>query len=113
MDVVEFFSELRRMCKSSSDCAKCEYHGDRCDNAIELFEKTVAMVGQWSREHPRVTRQSVFLEQYPEAQIDDSDVLSVCPAVISPSHRKGGGGCLNIHKVCADCRREFWMQEVE
>lgn len=39
MDVMEFFSELRRMCKSSSDCAKCEYHGDRCDNAIELFEK--------------------------------------------------------------------------
>ena len=44
MDVVEFFSEFRRMCKSTSDCTKCEYHGDKCDNAIELFEKTVAMV---------------------------------------------------------------------
>jgi len=46
MDVVEFFSEFRRMCKSTSDCTKCEYHGDKCDNAIELFEKTVAMVEQ-------------------------------------------------------------------
>lgn len=113
MDVMEFFSESRQMCKSSSDCTKCEYHGDRCDNAIELLEKAVAVVEQWSKEHPRKTRQSVFLEQYPEAQIDDNDVLSVCPAVISPSHRKNGGGCLNIHKVCTDCRREFWMQEVE
>lgn len=39
MDVAEFFSEFRRMCKSSSDCAKCQYHGDKCDNAIELLEK--------------------------------------------------------------------------
>lgn len=113
MDVTKFFSEFRRMCKSSSDCAKCEYHGDRCDNAIELLEKTVAGVEQWSLEHPRKTRQDVFLEQYPEAQIDDNDVLSVCPAVILLSHRKDGGGCLNIHKVCANCRREFWTQEVE
>lgn len=113
MDVVEFFSEFRRMCKSTSDCTKCQYHGDMCDNAIELLEKTVAAVEKWSQEHPRKTRQSVFMEQYPEAQIDDNDVLSVCPAVISPSHRKDGGGCLNIHKQCTDCRREFWMQEVK
>lgn len=112
MDVIEFFSEFRRMCKSTSDCTKCPYHGDKCDNAMERLEETVAEVEKWSQEHPRKTRQSVFLEQYPEAQIDDNDVLSVCPAVISPSHRKDGGGCLNIHKVCAVCRREFWMQEV-
>lgn len=41
MDVAEFFSELRRMCKSSSDCAKCQYHGNKCDNANEIFEKNV------------------------------------------------------------------------
>lgn len=111
--MAEFFSEFRRMCKSTTDCTKCPYHGDKCDNAIEILEETVAMVKQWSKEHPRKTRQSVFLEQYPEAQIDNNDVLSVCPAVISPSHRKDGGGCSNIHKKCTDCRREFWMQEVK
>ncbi len=61
MDVIEFFSEFKRMCKSSSDCAKCQYHGDKCDNAIELFEKTVAAVEKWSQEHPRKTRQDAFL----------------------------------------------------
>lgn len=44
MDVAEFFSELRRMCKSSSDCAKCEYHGDRCDVLHDLHAADVAPV---------------------------------------------------------------------
>ena len=109
MDVVEFFSEFRRMCKSSSDCAKCEYHGDRCDNAIELFEKTVAMVEQWSKKHPHKTRQSVFLEQWPNCMMDDDGIVGMCPRNIDKMYvcnlsRSGG---------CTDCRRKFWMQEVE
>lgn len=95
MDAVEFFSEFRRMCKSSSGCAKCEYHGDRCDNAIELLEKTVAMVEQW-----------------PEAWVDEDGCLRICPNGISPWHRSEDGECITADK-CADCRREFWTQEVE
>lgn len=109
MDVVEFFSEFRRMCKSSSDCTKCQYHGDKCDNAIELFEKTVAEVEQWSREHPRKTRQDVFLEQWPNCMMNDDSIVGMCPRNIDKMYvcnlsRSGG---------CPDCRREFWMQEVE
>lgn len=112
MDVMEFFSELKRMCKSSNDCTKCQYHGDRCDNAIGLFEKTVAMVEQWSREHPHKTRQDVFLEQWPEAKIEDG-VLKLCPCTISASHRNVQGNCATMQRSCSGCRREFWMQEVE
>lgn len=112
MDTAKFFSEFSRMCKSTNDCTKCQYHGDKCDNAIELLEKTVAMVEQWSREHPRKTRQDVFLEQWPEAEIKDG-VLKLCPCVISESHRDAQGNCATIHRECPDCRHEFWMQEVE
>ena len=111
MDAVEFFSEFRRMCKSSSDCTKCEYHGDKCDNAIDLFEKTVAEVEQWSREHPRKTRQDVFLEQWPEAELDESGCLMLCPLIVSAEHRNRHGECTTL--VCSGCRREFWMQEAE
>lgn len=107
MDVMEFFSELRRMCKSSSDCAKCEYHGNKCDNAIELFEKTVAMVEQWSRNHPRKTRQDVFMAHYPDAALDDG-VLRVCPRNV---YKSAGIDCNNT--TCYLCKRVFWMQEVE
>nr|DAN91633.1 MAG TPA: hypothetical protein [Caudoviricetes sp.] len=109
MDVVEFFSECRRMCKSSSDCTKCQYHGDRCDNAIDLFEKTVAVVEQWSKEHPRKTRQDVFLEQWPEAELVDG-IIDIKPCRLVAAIRLGP----ECHKTfCYDCRREFWMQEVE
>lgn len=112
MDVVEFFSEFRRMCRSSSDCAKCEYHGDKCDNAIELFEKTVATVEQWSREHQRKTRQSEFLNMFPTVRMNEVGVIDVCPAIVDDRYR--GKTCGNRTLLsCPDCRREFWMQEVE
>lgn len=117
MDVLDFFSEFRRMCKSSSDCTKCQYHGDECDNAIELLEKTVAVVEKWSQEHPRKTRQSVFLKQWPEAMIDKTTgVLTICPAELTKECRDDRGACMaySIETcVCESCRRDFWMQEVE
>lgn len=111
MDVAEFFSEFRRMCKSSSDCTKCEYHGDRCDNAIELLEKTVAVVEQWSLEHPRKTRQDAFLSLFPTGRLDKSGVLTICPAGVDVKLRDPDGTGCGIN--CDTCRRKFWMQEVE
>ena len=111
MDAVECMKAVTRMLKSGTiDCAIQKYISAQKKND---YEGMVEAAEQWAVEHPVKTRQSVFLKQYPEAQIDDNDVLGVCPAVISPSHRRDGGGCLYIHKKCADCRREFWMQEVE
>ena len=126
MDALEFLRERKRMCKSfGNSCDGCPLHGYPCRsipctsfssvNDGDL-KRILVKVEQWSKEHPCKTRQSVFLEQYPETQRDDDGVLNVCPAVISDSHRKDrkdGGGCLNINKKCAECRREFWMQEVE
>lgn len=109
MDAVKFFSEFRRMCKSSSDCTKCQYHGDMCDNAIELLEKTVAEVEKWSQEHPRKTRQDVFLEQWPEAELVDG-IIGIDPCRLVAAIRLGP----ECHTTfCYDCRRNFWMQEVE
>lgn len=47
-------------------------------------------------ENHRKTRQSVFLEQQTKAGIDKEGILLICPKVVS-----------------ADCRKEFWSQEVE
>ena len=118
MDALEFLRERRRMCKSfGTSCDGCPLQGHPCTSISSMndgyLERLLVEVEKWSKENPRKTRQSVFLKQYPKAQIDDNGVLSVCPAGISPSHRKDGGGCLCIHEKCSDCRRKFWMQEVE
>lgn len=111
---MEFFSEHRRMCKSSSDCTKCQYHGDKCDNAIELLEKTVAAVEKWSQEHPRKTRQSVFLEAFPNVGLDSEGVINILPCRMDTKHYHvdgSGSGCKTA--PCVICMQEFWMQEVE
>ena len=68
----------------------------------------VKVVEEWASVHPRKTRQSVFLENYPYARIDSQSVLHVCPADVY-----GNNVCPEEKEICYDCRREFWMQEVE
>lgn len=119
MDAVTFIEERNRMCKSFD---KCSYGCPAWDGSCKLetgtylkceADKEVKIVEEWSAAHPRKTRQSVFLEQYPEASISEQGVLLVCPCPISASHRNANGGCATIDRRCDDCRREFWMQEVE
>lgn len=73
----------------------------------------VKIVEEWSAAHPRKTRQSVFLEQYPEAVLDERGVVWICPRYFSASYRDSEMLCSHPERVCADCMREFWMQEVE
>ena len=116
MDVVKFLQERARMCNSfSPDCEGCRVDEEKpvmseCYRwMFENPERAVKIVEEWSAAHPRKTRQSVFLEQYPGAMIDREDMLSVCPQYIDRNLecRRGRDG------DCDDCRREFWMQEVE
>ena len=118
MDAVKFIKERDRMCRfyhHAGDCYQCPAKDCEC-SALEGMvddDNIVTIVEEWSAAHPRKTRQSVFLEQWPEANIDDLGVLKVCPSPISTSHRSAHGGCAYIGGECTDCRREFWMQEVE
>lgn len=99
MDAVEFVKQLRRMDKSV--IRKYSVFDDSP-------EDVVAEVEQWSKEHPRKTRQSVFLEQYSNAKIVEG-VLAICPYNLGLIDK-----CKSeMLRLCYDCRREFWMQEVE
>ncbi len=116
MDALKFIEERNRMCKLFSP--GCE--GCRIDEAkpvmsecvlwmIENPEKTVEIVEQWAQEHPRKTRQSVFLEQWPNCVMDRDGIVGMCPRNIDEMY-----GCdLGRSGGCTDCRHEFWMQEVE
>ena len=115
MDAVKFIKELRRMCDVCDVCVSCPAHDCECQSLENMVKDTriVAIVEEWSAAHPRKTRQSVFLEQWPEAKIDNDGCLSVCPYNVSAAHRDKYGRCVVRGKSCCECRREFWMQEVE
>lgn len=116
MDALEFLRERKRMCNLYKHCESYPLFGDNCAldpaDSDEEYEIIIAAVEQWPKEHPRKTRQSVFLEQWPEAQIDDNGAIYVCPNKVSTAYRDAYGGCAKTNISCPDCRREFWMQEV-
>ena len=115
MDALEFIRERNRMCKSFGDgggCMSCPFYkeGNRC-MAILWKEEIIPIVEKWSKENPRKTRQSIFIEQYPNAKCVDDGILVFCPKWIDTCF-----SCLiddNNNVDCATCRHEFWMQEVE
>ena len=99
MDAVKFIEERNRMCGTMSEVWGVD--------AAQIVKNTE----EWSAAHPRKTRQSVFLEQWPNAKIiTDTNTLDVYPCVIEPT-MQNTGRCVN--QSCVDCRREFWSQEVE
>ena len=115
MDAVIYIRDMQRMCKSHISCNGCELkpgNGKSCMEGMDPQE-CISVVEQWAAEHPAKTRQSVFLEQYPEARLMQDGVLSICPIAISSAYRGEDGSCANPSEKCDDCRRKFWLAEVE
>lgn len=106
MDAVKFIEEHRRMYKVTGKHLPTLAEGIPAEDVVKEVE-------EWSAAHPRKTRKSVFLEQYPEALVFDGGTLSACPVLFSSEYRNEYGGCASPYGSCAECRREFWMQEVE
>lgn len=106
MDAVKFIEERRRMFAVTGENSKYSLF-----NMNTPAEDVVKEVEEWSAAHPRKTRQSVFLEQWPDADKDKDGVCTICPKYVDKSV-----SCARdriTFKRCEYCRREFWMQEVE
>ena len=120
MDALKFIEERNRMCDyytkkdGTGGCADCPECDSACNVVRYVTPEYIADVEKWSREHPRKTRQNMFLSLFPTGQLDESGILAVCPASVDVKQRDPDGtGCGNVYKDCAPCRREFWMQEAE
>lgn len=115
MDAVKFIRERYRMCRfyhHAGGCYQCPAKDCEC-SALECMvddDNIVGIVKEWSDAHPHETRQSVFLKQWPEAELYAEGVLELCPKRVSADYRNDTNLCAN--RSCDDCRREFWMQEV-
>lgn len=117
MEALEFLKERQRMCNGCNGCVGCSLSESHCiisrTTSDEDFKKMINAVEQWSKEHPRKTRQSMFLDQFPETVLDEHGVIMLCPLMISSAHRNSCGEYKILYKTCENCRHEFWMQEVE
>ena len=110
MDAVKFVEERRRMFAVTGENPKYSLF-----NMNTCAEDVVKEVEAWSAAHPRKTRQSVFLEHYPDAPRDKDNLLIACPKCLDANVSCVVDKNATVKKLkrCDVCRREFWMQEVE
>lgn len=118
MDAVKFIKQINRLCEAQEDCKDCPLIGHACDvntatimscYNIESVQKMVQIVEQWAKDHPVKTRQSEFLRMFPNAMINESDGI-LC---ITPCNIEGKSIVCTYGKSCGDCRREYWLTEVD
>lgn len=119
MDALEFLKERKRMCSSYEHCKNCPLEESNCTvsdlvDSDEDYKRVIAAVEKWSKEHPRKTRQSVFLKQYPDAIISDDELPEVAPCQLCAGliHGKSVEDC-ESRGLCVECRRKFWLQRLE
>lgn len=109
------FEAYARMCNSVEFCnGECPMHSisrvasdrESCQKfLVEHTKKAEEIVTKWAEEHPIKTRQDVFLEMYPNAELDEDGVLKVCSCDID----KRIICCIN----CKNCRKEYWGEEAK
>ena len=111
MDAVEFLKENERMCKKTDLCGDCPAYEENnghdltCEEFMNKYPKEyVSCVEKWSAEHPVKTRQSEFLKMFPNAKIKRGSV-DICPCRVDTN--------MKCSVECNDCRKEYWLAEVE
>lgn len=109
MDAVKFIKELRRMCTTHTGCESCPAERCECQSLENMAEDTriVAIVEEWSAAHPRKTLQSVFLEQWPDAEIGCQGTIAIYPCYLDKTLRKK-----DCNSDCEKCRQEYWTKAV-
>ena len=116
MDALKFIKEAKRMCQSYEECEACPANADGFDDCLINTEQNidaetaVDIVEKWAKEHPEKTRQDVFLEQYPRADLLGNGVITICPKAIEKGYAPNAGCCATD---CYGCKTKYWMQEVE
>lgn len=125
MDAVEFLNQVKRICNGigsgSQLCSDCPLFYEsgpmRCMANVVVYTSNdfdesvlVEKVEQWAKEHPKKTRQSEFLKLFPNAKMTNG-ALKIFPCAIDPSHEEHTGDC--VGKDCGQCRREYWLEEIE
>ncbi len=116
MDAVRFIEERKRLCKSQGYCTNCPLKGTPRGGYMNTTDadagRMVAAVEEWSAAHPRKTRQSVFLEQWPDTQLDREGSVIICPRQLCKGEEltKLIAECRGTN--CYKCRREFWRKVV-
>lgn len=107
MDALEFIKAIKQMLSAGANNSTVQkyisaYKKNDCEGMVKAAE-------QWAAEHPVKTRQSEFLTMFPGADVGKTDGC----LTLNPCHfyKKMQLECSG--RKCSDCRKAFWLAEVE
>lgn len=103
MDAVKFIKERDRMFEVTNQMPSLSYRHQKS------AEEIVREVEEWSAANPRETRQSVFIRQHPKVTIYKG-VIGIRPCQIDEDYTSKY--CTCDSSQCVQCRKEYWLQEV-
>lgn len=122
MDAIQFLKTVGRICKANNGkCDECPLDKYPCNAYINCIrnvepdkdsEEMVNIADGWAKDHPvktRKTRQSEFLKMFPDAKKDTYGALTIRPCSIE----KGLCSKCTTLSDCVNCRREYWLKEIE
>ena len=114
MDAVEFLKALGRLCNNYSCEDNCPLIDSCDDESDDGYVRKVQIVEQWAKAHPVKTRMSEFLKQWPDAEIGGDGLPYVAPCQLCAGliHGEFQEDCED-RGVCAECRHDFWLKEIE
>ena len=116
MDAVAYLKARDRMCAgrtTCTGCVLCNEEESQCKDMTGQIEEAVKAVEQWVSEHKRKTRADRFLELFPTAKIMGDGSLDIMPCHIDGLYRDENNGCGRKCLRCFECRRGFWLEEVD
>lgn len=101
-----------RMCAAHvNGCKECEIY-KRSGGCLHFvrghIDEASEIILKWCKEHPIKTRQSEFLQMFPNVELIDDEVINICPNVIDVQY---GANCKKL--TCKECRKKYWLAEVE
>lgn len=118
MDAVEYLNQVKRMCNGFELCSECPlFSGSnprRCMETIAFYRSDdfdarmlVEKVEKWAKDHPKKTRQSELQKIITGTSLNNEGVISICPMLLTKNVPCKRG------LPCADCQREYWLEEIE
>lgn len=116
-NLVRMWDSLRTKSKGnhsclSATCTQCPFDGVACCDygAIKLFnaEKAIEIVNSWAKEHPFVTNEQKYKEDWGVEPRNEKGVLC-CPKYMGLL--KDLSKCHPISGECEACKEEFWGSE--
>lgn len=114
MDAVEFLTNVNRIYSNNGCINECPLK-TFCDTKYYGLDKktinaAVKAVEKWVKDHPKRTRQSEFLKEFPNVVVGYG-TINILPCWLDKTLAQD---CDGVHpRECIECKKAYWGKEIE